>query len=47
MSKYLYVANLPSKIALGYFDKKDDAIKCRLKAEKYYFGEFSSQNRNK
>ena len=34
-------------IELGYFDKKDDAIKCRLKAEKYYFGEFSSQNRNK
>lgn len=32
-------------IHLGYFDKKEDAIKARLRAEKKYYGEFAPQKK--
>lgn len=42
-----YIYFNKKNINLGSFDKKEDAIKCRLDAEKYYFGEFSSQKSRK
>lgn len=34
-------------INLGRFDKMEDAIKCRLEAQDYYFGEFSNKENGK
>lgn len=43
-NKWIAYINLNKKrYNLGYFDNKDTAIIARLKAEKEYFGEFSSQ----